>query len=61
MCCGAFFWNQISQIVYGDKDDKRGYSLYNQSIIHPKTKVIGGIVADPCRDLIRDFFQRKRG
>lgn len=60
MCAGASFWTQIGKIVYGAKDEKRGYSAFNRTIIHPKTTVLAGILEERCAILIKDFFQKKR-
>lgn len=60
MCAGASFWTQVGRIVYGAKDDKRGYSAYNSSIIHPRTEIISGVLEKDCSTLIKDFFQQKR-
>ncbi len=60
MCAGAGFWTQLGKIVYGAKDEKRGYSVLNPQIIHPKTKVVSGILSEECGKLITEFFRRKR-
>lgn len=60
MCAGASFWTQIGKIVYGAIDEKRGYSLVNKTLLHPKTKVISGILEKECGELIKDFFKQKR-
>ena len=60
MCAGAGFWTQLGKVVYGAKDEKRGYSLLNPKIMHPKTKIVSGILAEECGELIREFFKRKR-
>ena len=60
MCAGASFWTQIGKIIYGAKDDKRGYSLIKQPILHPKTTISGGILEDECKRLLKSFFARKR-
>ncbi len=60
MCAGASFWTQISKIVYGAKDAKRGYSLIENSLLHPKTKVVSGILEEECSDLLKEFFRKKR-
>ncbi len=59
MCAGALFWSQIGKVVYGAKDEKRGY-VANGGKLHPKTKVVSGVMQDDCGDLMVDFFQRKR-
>lgn len=60
MCAGASFWTQIGKIVYGAKDERRGYSVFDTAIIHPKTVVLAGVLEDKCSALLKDFFQRKR-
>ena len=60
MCAGAAFWTQISRIVYGAEDEKRGFLKTGKNILHPKTKVIKGILQDECSELLKSFFQEKR-
>ena len=60
MCAGALRWAQISRIVYGAPDEKRGYSRVSAHLLHPKTTVITGIMADDCADLMKLFFARFR-
>jgi tRNA(adenine34) deaminase len=60
MCAGASFWTQLGKIVYGAKDEKRGYNLLNSKIAHPKTKIVSGILADECGELMSEFFKTKR-
>lgn len=60
MCAGALAWSQISKIVYGAPDVKAGFSSKGVKLLHPKTEVIGGIMAKECGALMTDFFQRKR-
>lgn len=60
MCVGASYWTQISRIVFGAPDEQRGFGRINQSITHPKTEVIGGIKAQECSQLLKDFFLKKR-
>lgn len=60
MCAGASYWAQVSRIVYGAKDEKRGYSTFSTTIIHPRTKVIGGVLEASCALLMQDFFKAKR-
>jgi tRNA(adenine34) deaminase len=60
MCAGASFWTQISRIVYGADDIKRGYSLLTSSVLHPRTKVTKGVLAEECGELMKDFFRKKR-
>lgn len=60
MCAGALAWSQISRIVYGANDDKRGYHTMCAPPFHPKTTVTSGILADECARLMTDFFKKKR-
>lgn len=60
MCAGAAYWTRMGKIVFGAYDKKRGYSLIDNSILHPKTKVVGGVLADDCSELIKRFFIAKR-
>lgn len=60
MCAGALAWSQISKIVYGAPDDKRGFTRYAPDALHSKTEVISGVLQTECRELMKDFFKRKR-
>lgn len=60
MCAGALGWAQISKIVYGAKDEKRGYSLYAPKTLHPKTEVIAGLLEENSVLLMKRFFGDKR-
>ncbi|MDR2286076.1 MAG: nucleoside deaminase [Prevotellaceae bacterium] len=60
MCAGACFWAQIGTIVYGAGDEKRGYSLVGQNILHPKTRVIKGILREKSTELLKTFFRSVR-
>lgn len=60
MCAGALFWSQISKVVYGANDSKRGYNLLGQSVLHPKTEIVSGVLEKECSELLKDFFKKKR-
>ncbi|MCL2290545.1 MAG: nucleoside deaminase [Bacteroidetes bacterium] len=60
MCAGALFWSQIGRVVYGASDPKRGYSLVNVSLLHPKTEVVQGVLAKESQALLEMFFQKLR-
>jgi len=59
MCAGALYWSQISKIVFGATDEKRGYQKMKTQI-HPKTEVVSGILHNECSDLMKRFFAEKR-
>ncbi|MDR0385273.1 MAG: nucleoside deaminase [Prevotellaceae bacterium] len=61
MCAGACFWAQTGTVVYGADDEKRGYSLLaGHNIMHPKTRVIKGVLKEKCADLLKSFFLKIR-
>ena len=60
MCAGASYWTQIGRIVYGAMDPKRGFTRLSQNILHPSTKISGGILADEASLLLSRFFSIKR-
>ena len=60
MCAGASFWTQIGRVVYGARDDKRGFTLLSSSLLHPRTRVSSGVMETECSDLTSEFFRKKR-
>ncbi len=60
MCAGALAWSQVSRIVYGAPDPRRGYSLFSPSLLHPRTEAIGGVLQEDCSALMLEFFKSKR-
>ena len=60
MCAGALNWAQVGRIVYGAIDPRRGYTLFSPSLLHPRTQVTAGVLADECTALMQDFFRSKR-
>jgi tRNA(adenine34) deaminase len=61
MCAGASYWTQLSKIVFGAYDQKRGYSKCKGVILHPKTKIASGVMEKECAELMKEFFKKKRG
>ena len=60
MCGGAAYWTQLKKVVYGAKDEKRGFSSLTQNILHPKTEIESGLLQKECVKLLSDFFKSKR-
>ena len=60
MCAGAMNWAQLGELVYGASDPKRGYNRFTPSLLHPKTKVVAGIMDQECGGMVSDFFKNKR-
>jgi tRNA(adenine34) deaminase len=59
MCAGALYWSQISKIVFGARDEQRGF-LNMGTKLHPKTTVVSGVLANEAADLMKRFFIKKR-
>lgn len=60
MCAGASYWTQVSRIVYGAREEKRGFISKNANLLHPKTELKGGVLAEECASLMKSFFAKKR-
>lgn len=60
MCAGAIAWAQMGKLVFGAEDEKRGYQRYASDALHPKTKVIKGVLSEECATLMKAFFASKR-
>lgn len=60
MCAGALGWSQIKRVVFGASDEKRGYQRFAPEALHPKTEVLSGVMEEECRQLMQEFFRRKR-
>lgn len=59
MCAGALAWSQISRVVFGAKDEHRGFLKWG-NLLHPKTELIGGIMETECSKLLKKFFAQLR-
>jgi len=60
MCAGAIAWCQVGRVVYGADDPKRGYTRFSPSLMHPKTEIASGVLADDCSAIVTEFFRNKR-
>ena len=60
MCAGAIGWSQLSRIVYGAPDDKRGYRELAPRAFHPRSTTTSGILEEECRTLMQKFFKERR-
>lgn len=60
MCAGALFWSQVSKIVFGAYDEKRGAHTVGKNLYHPKTVVTGGVMEAEAAALMKEFFRLKR-
>ena len=60
MCAGAIAWAQLGSLVFGASDPKKGYTLIKHNILHPKTLVKSGVMAQECSEILKQFFNKKR-
>ena len=60
MCAAALGWAQLGRLVWGAPDPRRGYSLFTPSLLHPRTEVLSGLLAEECGTLVKDYFKSKR-
>ncbi len=60
MCAGAMSWAQVGRLVYGAGDPKRGYTRFGPELLHPRTVVTAGVLAEECSALVTDFFKKLR-
>ena len=60
MCAGALYWSQVGKVVYGAGDDKKGYTTISDALMHPKTIIEKGIMAEESTDLMQRFFRERR-
>ncbi len=60
MCAGALYWSHLTRLVYGASDDKKGFSTLSETVLHPKTVVVKGILGQECGGILKEFFAQKR-
>ena len=60
MCAGAMNWAQVGRVVYGAPDPKRGFSKFTPPLLHPKTGIVSGVLAEECGSIVSEFFRSKR-
>lgn len=60
MCGGAIFWSQLSKIVWGASDAKRGFQRIQPSIVHPKSQIIFNVLQAECEEILKRFFEKLR-
>jgi len=65
MCIGAITHARIKRVVYGASDPRAGavhsvYTIPDDRKLNHHVDVEGGLIADQCGQLLRDFFNRRR-
>ena len=61
MCAGAIGWAQVSRVVWGADDPKKGFRRYSEAVFHPRTTVARGVLREECEELMSSFFAGLRG
>lgn len=60
MCAGALGWSQLGRLVFGARDERRGYQRFAPEALHPRTEVLQGVLEEECIQLMKGFFKQKR-
>jgi len=60
MCAGALAWSQVTTLVWGAPDPKKGFTTTGADILHPKTEIRTGVMAEECSAIMKKFFRKKR-
>ena len=60
MCAAALAWAQLGRLVWGAGDERRGYTRFTPSLLHPRTEIASGLLADECGAMVKDYFKSKR-
>lgn len=65
MCAGALVWARVSRLIFGARDEKAGAVFSRVTLLQPRlfnhqVEIIEGVLADPSRQLLRDFFAVRR-
>jgi len=60
MCAGAIYWSQLGRLVFGASEEKRGFLSLEKDVLHPKTNVTSGILAEESALLLKEFFSMRR-
>ncbi|WP_310398050.1 nucleoside deaminase [Hymenobacter sp.] len=59
MCAGASYWAQLRAVVFGADEPKVGFRRHGP-LLHPRTRLRGGVRAEECAALLHEFFALKR-
>ena len=60
MCAGAIYWSQLGRLVFGASEEKRGFLSLGKDVLHPKTNVTAGVLAEESALLLKEFFSMRR-
>lgn len=65
MCAGAMMHARLARVIYGAADPKTGacgsvLNLFAQEKLNHHTELVGGVLAEDCSELLKDFFVERR-
>lgn len=65
MCAGAMIHARLGRLIYGAADPKAGAAgsvleVLNHPRLNHKMPVTAGVLAEDCRELLREFFRERR-
>jgi tRNA(adenine34) deaminase len=65
MCAGAIAQSRMKRLVFGAFDEKAGavgsiWDVIRDPRALSKVEVVGGVLANECALLLKDFFNTKR-
>ncbi|MGW0226680.1 tRNA adenosine(34) deaminase TadA [Actinopolymorpha singaporensis] len=66
MCAGALVQARVDQVVFGAYDDKAGavgslWDVVRDRRLNHRPRVVGGVLAEECGEVLRRFFAARRG
>ena len=64
MCAGAIVLARIPTVIWGVSDPKRGggttFGIFEHPGINHHPNIISGVLEEPCKQILKDFFQKRR-
>ena len=65
MCAGALIWSRVKRLIFAARDDKSGavysrISLLTSGLFNHELEIVEGILAEPSRQILREFFSARR-
>ncbi len=60
MCAAALGWSQLGRLVFGAADIKKGYRVYSEKLLHPRTETSSGLCGEESAAMLKEFFEKRR-